>query len=213
MFVGRAAVTLVDVPASQHPDRPVRTPNIDAFSIEGASDTTERLELAYATASKAIAAGRGEGSDADLIRLAETVGLETLAELWRHAPLDSLPGALWCLYLVRVWCASHGEEVARFYRAGRGLAPVDEVVAGAQDQVDPAAMGVLADAVLRGVYRGDLAVALERAASFFRVVAEGRAAIAHDGDETEHKRAARNRGCAESLQRAAAAWRAGTLTE
>ena len=93
------------------------------------------------------------------------------------------------------------------YRAGRAYAPVDEVVAGVADDADPAAVRALADAVLTGAYRGDFDVALERAASFFRVVASGRREMSAD----EVELAERNERCADALQRAAAAWREGTL--
>jgi hypothetical protein len=49
---------------------------------------------------------------------------------------DSLPGALWALYLLRTWTERQGEAVARMYRAGRAYAPVDEVVAGVADEAD-----------------------------------------------------------------------------
>lgn len=195
------------------PARPVRVADIESSAHASSGDAAEPLELAYATAAKVVAAGRGEGASPDMVTLAETVGLDTLAQLWRRAPADSLPGALWSLYLLRAWCTDHGEEVAHLYRAGRSLAPVDEVVAGAHDDADPAAMAELADVVLRGVYRGDLAVALERAASFFRVIAERRLMRLGDDrrDEAEQKRAMRNRSCAQALARAARSWRAGTL--
>jgi hypothetical protein len=173
-----------------------------------------RLELAHATAAAVVAAGRGENEPSDrMVHLADTVGLDTLAQLWRGAASDTLPGALWTLYLLRTWCTTNGEEVARLYRAGRGLAPVDEVVAGVHDDADPEAVLGLADAVLTGIYGGDLAVALERGAAFFRVVAAGRDHLAEDGPDgvDEVRRAAKNRSCAESLSRAARCWRAGTL--
>jgi hypothetical protein len=178
-----------------------------------------RLELAHALAAAVVEAGRGGAGSGEagpterMVRLADTVGLDTLAQLWRDAAPDSLPGALWTLYLLRTWCLNNGEEVARLYRAGRALAPVDEVVAGVHDDADPDAVAGLADAVLTGVYGGDLAVALERGAAFFRVVAAGREYLAGDGSEgaNELRRAIRNRSCAESLIRAARCWRAGTL--
>jgi len=173
-----------------------------------------RLELAHATAAVVVQAGRSDPDPAmRMILLAETVGLETLAELWRDAAPDSLPGALWALYLLRTWCTENGAEVSRFYRAGRGLAPVDEVVAGVGTDADPGAVVTLADAVLTGLYDRDLGVALERGAAFFRVVGAGRSFLAPDGadGDAERRRAARNRTCADALARAAAAWRAGTL--
>ena len=176
-----------------------------------------RLELAHATAEALVDAGRGSGGPdtSRLVRLAETVGLDTLSQLWRDAPADSLPGALWALYLLRTWTEQQGEAVARMYRAGRAYAPVDEVVAGVAEDADPAAVLALADAVLTGAYRGDFDVALERAASFFRVVATGRRELAGGADDladlADLDRADRNERCAEALRRAAAAWRDGTL--
>ena len=196
--------------------RPVLAADLErliAASVEG--EPSARLELAHATAVALITAGRdATGDPADrFVHLADTVGLDTLAELWQGAPPDSLPGALWALYLLRTWCTENGAEVARLYRTGRSLAPVDEVVAGVQDDADPEAIASMADTVLTGLYHGDLDVALERGAAFFRVVAAGRLFLAADGSEgdAERDRAGRNRACADGLGRAADAWRAGTL--
>jgi len=198
--------------------RPVLAADVERLAVGVAQgEPHARMELAHATALAVVGAGRAPGEEqasADrVVHLAETVGLETLAELWRDASPDSLPGALWTLYLLRTWCTNNGEEVARLYRAGRGLAPVDEVVAGVHDDADLDAVAGLADAVLTGVYGGDLAVALERGAAFFRVVAAGREHLAEDGEAgaDELRRAGRNRACADSLTRAARSWRAGTL--
>ena len=74
-------------------------------------------------------------------------------------------------------------------------------------------MRVVADAVLAGVYRGDFAVALERAAAVFRVMAAGRRFLAADDErgEVERSLAARNDRAAGDLTAAARRWRAGTL--
>ena len=75
----------------------------------------------------------------------------------------------------------------------------------------------LADAVLGGVYQGDLAVALERAAAFFRVVAAGRRSVPDGADDrrrrprTTPRLAERNERVAGALAAAAGRWRAGTL--
>lgn len=171
-----------------------------------------RSELADATAAAVITQGR-ENADGSLVDLADRVGLETLAELWRGEHPSSLPGALWALYLLRRWCRSNGDEVTRLWRAGRGFAPADEVVAGVSDDADPAAISALADAVLTGAYSGDFDVALERAAAFFRVVAAGRRECAAIGPEGERERqlADRNSDVADGLAVAAARWRAQPL--
>jgi hypothetical protein len=196
--------------------RPLLSADVEALAGAAADgEPSARLELAHATACALVDAGRGRhGADPDeLVRLAETVGLDTLSALWRDAAADSLPGALWALYLLRTWCQQQGVAVARMYRAGRGLAPVDEVVAGVADDADPDAVAATADAVLSGAYRGDFAVALERAAAFFRIVAVGRRELAADDEQgaQDQAMADRNRRCAEALERAAAAWRDGTL--
>lgn len=198
--------------------RPLPLPSADVEALSAAVSAEEpfaRLELAHATAAALVDAGRGEGGPdtSRLVDLAETVGLETLSELWRDAPADSLPGALWALYLLRTWTERQGDALARMYRAGRAYAPVDEVVAGVADDADPAAVRALAGAVLTGAYQGDFDVALERAASFFRVVATGRRELAGSAPDgpAEVERADRNERCAEALQRAAVAWREGTL--
>jgi hypothetical protein len=77
------------------------------------------------------------------------------------------------------------------------------------DDADPAAVRALAESVLTGAYRGEFDVALERAAAFFRVVASGRRELPSQPDEA--RLAERNERCADALQRAAAAWREGTL--
>jgi hypothetical protein len=191
-------------------ERPLLSDHVESLSravTDG--EPLARLELAHATAAALVHAGRGDAGPetSRLVDLAETVGLDTLSELWRDAPADSLPGALWVLYLLRTWTERQGEAVARMYRAGRAYAPVDEVVAGVADDADPAAVRGLAESVLTGAYRGDFDVALERAAAFFRIVASGRREMSAD----EVRLAERNERCAGALQRAAAAWRAGTL--
>jgi hypothetical protein len=204
------------VPDPDRRTRPLLTGDVEALASAAAEgEPSARLELAHATAGALVDAGRGQhGADAGtLVRLAETVGLDTLSALWRDAAADSLPGALWALYLLRTWCQQQGVAVARMYRAGRGLAPVDEVVAGVADDADPDAVAATADAVLTGAYRGDFAVALERAAAFFRIVAVGRRELAADDQQgaQDQEMAERNLRCAEALERAAAAWRDGTL--
>lgn len=194
--------------------RPLLSARVEALADEmAAGEPLARMELAHATAAALVDAGRGEaGPDTSLlVDLAETVGLDTLSELWRDAPPDSLPGALWALYLLRTWTERQGEAVARMYRAGRAYAPVDEVVAGVADDADVAAVQNLASSVLTGAYRGDFDVALERAAAFFRVVATGRRELPAESDSDEAELAERNERCAEALRRAAASWRAGTL--
>jgi hypothetical protein len=196
------------------PHRPIR--RADLVELAGAAASSEpfaRSELAAATAAAVITHGRASADSAPLVDLADRVGLDTLAELWRDEQPSSLPGALWALYLLRRWCQHNGDEVTRLWRAGRGFAPADEIVAGVSDDADPAALEALADSVLTGAYLGDFAVALERAAAFFRVVAAGRRESAPEGADGDRERvlADRNSEVATGLALAASRWRQNPL--
>lgn len=196
------------------PHRPARYADLTKWiDAGGAASPSTRAEIAAATAAVLVQAGRSPGDASRFVGLADRVGIETLAELWRDADPISLPGALWALYLVRQWCRAAGDEVTRLWRAGEPLAPAEVVVAGVGDFADASAVQRQTDAVLTGVYQGDLAVALERAAAFFRVVAAGRRAL---GEQARYAPegadlAARNERAADALAAAARRWRAGTL--
>ena len=186
----------------------------DMIDAAGGASPHSRAELAAATAEVVVRAGREPGDGDRFVGLADDVGLDTLAALWRDADPGSLPGALWALYLLRQWCRSDAVEVTRLWRAGEPLAPAEAVVAGVADYADPEAIQRLADSVLAGVYQGDLAVALERAAAFFRVIAAGRRTLDSGdlaGADDESELADRNDRAASALSAAAARWRAGTL--
>jgi hypothetical protein len=203
---------------SPRPHRPALFADLtDMIDAAGGTSPTSRAEIAAATAEVVVRAGRTPGDDERFVALADQVGLDTLAALWRDADPVSLPGALWALYLLRQWCHTSAEEVTHLWRAGEHLAPAEAAVAGVPAYADPAAIQRVADAVLSGVYRGDLAVALERAASFFRVVAAGRRALGerptgHEPDGPANgELAERNDRAAAALTAAARQWRAGTL--
>ena len=112
-----------------------------------------------------------------IVHLAETEGLETLAEVWSGAPADTLAGCLWRLFLLRSWVYAAPEEVAAEFDAGQRRVDVARVVAGVADPPGPDELRRMVDDVLRGIARGDFAVTLFRAAAFARIVAAGRAAI------------------------------------
>lgn len=112
-----------------------------------------------------------------IVHLAETEGLETLAEVWSGAPADTLAGSLWRLFLLRSWVYAAPEEVAAEYDAGQRRVDVARVVAGVADPPGPDELRRMVDDVLRGIARGDFAVTLFRAAAFARIVAAGRAAL------------------------------------
>jgi len=196
------------------PHRPARFADLtEMIDAAGGSSAQSRAEVAAATAAVLVQAGRSPGDGARFVALADSVGIDTLAALWHDADPVSLPGALWALYLLRQWCRSGSDEVTRLWRAGEHLAPAESVVAGVGEYADADAVQHTADAVLTGVYQGDLAVALERAAAFFRVVAAGRRSIGPDAQFAPDgvDLADRNERVAASLSAAARHWRAGTL--
>lgn len=198
------------------PHRPARFADLtELIDAGGGFSPGDRAEVAAATAQIVVQAGRSPGDRERFVALADTVGLDTLAALWRESEPASLPGALWALYLLRQWCRDDAADVARLWRRGEPLAPADAVVAGVAQFADPEAVAAFGDTVLAGVYRGELDVALERAAAFFRVVAAGRRDVTGPDvlDESADGRplAARNDRTAASLADAARQWRAGTL--
>lgn len=179
-------------------------------------DPRERQEAAQATARLIVLGARERGDDATvqrLVRLTDEHGIDLLAQLWADSPAESLPGALWRLYALRDWVHRDPAAASREYHDGRRAAPVLEVVAGVADPPGPEQVKELVDAVLGGVFAGDFAVALERAAAFARIVAVGRA---HADDVPAEApggtlSAGRLVRTAEQLEHAATAWRAGTL--
>jgi hypothetical protein len=200
---------------STRPHRPELHPDLAALiDASGGVEDYTRAELAAATAAVVVDAGRAAQGGERFVGLADRIGLDTLAALWREAEPVSLPGVLWAMYLLRQWCQGSGDEVARLWRAGEHLAGADAAVAGLPDYADADAVRAVADAVLTGAYGGEFDVALERAAALFRVFATGRRELAGQVAEdagTELQRASRNDRVAADLTAAAARWRAGTL--
>ncbi|MGI4895385.1 MAG: hypothetical protein ACRYF3_09750 [Janthinobacterium lividum] len=203
-------------------------PGDDAIvALAGGVDPAAVQEAAHAAAS-ALVHGARSARDAEItrrvVRLAQDEGLEIIASLWADAPADSLAGALWRLYVLRTWVQRQPASVARQFAEGRHHAPVLEVVAGVADPPGPREVVEVVDAVLAGVAEGDLAVTLERAAAFCRIVAVGRA---HHADEPQEalralpgnddtgtaltRSAARLIHTAEQLEVVAHRWRAGEL--
>jgi hypothetical protein len=155
-----------------------------------------------------------EGVVARVVHLADSEGLDTLADLWSASPSDSLAGCLWRLYLLRSWVYADPAAAAREFDAGRPHTPVYEVVAGVVDPPGPDEVRRLTDLVLRGVVQGDFADTLYRAAAFARVVAAGRAQLGASQPDTSYSTdlsAARLLTLAEQLENAAALELAGQL--
>lgn len=122
-----------------------------------------------------------------LLHLADTEGIETIAEVWSGAPADTLAGCLWRLFLLRSWVHATPAQVAREFEAGRASSQVARVVAGVADPPGPEQLRTMVDEVLRGIVAGDFADVLFRAAAFARVVAAGRAVL-HDTPAADVRR-------------------------
>ena len=192
-----------------------------ADRLPGDVDPALRSEVAHTTAHVVVHRGRA-AEDPEVVRrlvsLVEDEGLDVVAGMWADSPPGTLPGALWRLYVLREWVRRDPHTLADRYRAGVARAEVHDVVAGVASPPGPAEVAEVADAVLSGVFTGDLAVALERGAAFCRVLATGAAFDADLVDEHDDDRAVRmTRGAsglvrtAEELEDAAALWRTDRL--
>ncbi|WP_213282914.1 MULTISPECIES: hypothetical protein [Cellulomonas] len=194
----------------------------DADALPGDMDPALRSQVAHTTAAAIVHGGRSGGDDPALVerlvRLVETEGLDVVAALWSNAPATTLPGTLWRLYVLREWVRRDPRTIADRYRLGLEVAPVQHVVVGVVSPPGPDEVRDVLDAVLSGVYTGDLAVALERGGAFCRVLATG---AAFDADHLDlapgdtSARLTRSAGSlvrtAEELEHAAGLWRAGAL--
>lgn len=146
-------------------------------TLHADDDPAIRTEAADRCASLLVRGARDlddENVVARVVSLADSEGLETLAELWAGSPAESLAGCLWRLYLLRAWVYADPASAAREFDAGRHHTPVYEAVAGVIEPPGPDEVRQLVDLVLRGVVRGDFADTLYRAAAFARVAAAGR---------------------------------------
>ncbi|MGB8405193.1 MAG: DNA-directed RNA polymerase subunit beta [Mycobacterium sp.] len=156
---------------------------------------------------------------ARLISYTDEHGIDTIAELWSDADARSLPGALWRVYLLR--SAIREDPYSASLLFGRGadvVQSIDPVVAGAAAPTGPTEVSDVADRILRGVFEGDFAIALERAAAYCRVSAAGSVSLAQDAEFTAPERSAEltDRAVwftrlANELDAAAGLWRSNSL--
>ncbi|GAB3254248.1 hypothetical protein [Nocardioides dilutus] len=160
--------------------RPMR-PGAGFFAeIDGGADPALVSEAADRAANLLVRGARGTddpGVAERILHLADTQGIETIAEVWSHSPADSLAGCLWRLFLLRSWVYADPVGVAREYDAGVARAPVAQVVAGVAEPPGPEELKTMVDEVLRGIAASEFADVLFRAAAFSRVVATGRAVL------------------------------------
>ena len=184
------------------PRRPARY-GPDALEAHGGTlpGPAEITEVAHQTAAIRVGTGRAAHDPevtSRLVTIVDDLGLSTVADLWSARPARSLPGSLWRLYALREWVRRSPEQASREYAAGIRFTDVAHAVAGIAEPPRPEELQRVADQILAGVFEGDLAVALERAAAFCSVVAAGRAELAHDTDAVDP-------GAASDLTRSGAA--------
>ena len=144
--------------------KPVRRPAELFDRLFSSADPAEVSRVAHATATALVSRVRDEPADAvvdRLISFTDEHGIDTIAELWSRSPARSLPGTLWRLYLLQLMVHDDPRTAALLYERGRvRLASADDVVAGVPSPAGPDELVTLSDAILRGVFSGDLAVAL-----------------------------------------------------
>lgn len=203
-------------------DRPSLQPTRDFDWIIGSDEPGAAHRLAQET-SWALLDRVRRVADPEVVErvvgLASGSGLGDIAELWARESTHSLAGVLWRLYLLRRVVASDPAGAADLFRRGSAAAStIDPVVAGAAEPVTPDSIAGLCDTILRGAFTGDLAGALDRAASYCRIMALGAADLADTRDvhDDEHAaqlttRALRYSKIAEELHAGARRWRDGTL--
>ncbi|MBN9140879.1 MAG: DNA-directed RNA polymerase subunit beta [Micrococcales bacterium] len=162
-------------------------------AFEGAApDPAVTRRIAHDTARGLVARVRESGDPEVLDRVVgftDEHGLDAVAELWARSSPRSLPGALWRVYLLRTMIRQDLAGVALLFQRGTEvLRTIDPLVAGAPSPAGPDEVLDLSDRILRGVFDGDLADALERAAAFCRVEAAGAASVADDQDAASPER-------------------------
>ncbi|WP_426937058.1 hypothetical protein ACQE2J_03205 [Brevibacterium sp. LE-L] len=158
--------------------RPV--PLADLDSVSASDDPVARSETSHATAALLLGDADGHRDEAAtrrFVELADDIGFEVIAEMWSSAPAVSAPGALWRLYALRQWINTAPRELSEMFATGQrrvteGIG-LDEILAGVElpAGVDEVARAI--DEILVGAFRGDVVIALLRAAAFVGICAEG----------------------------------------
>jgi hypothetical protein len=205
--------------------RPTRFPPRLFEGFLGAEDPAQVSRVAHDTAAAVLARVRADPDPEIVSRLVSYTdehGIDAIAELWSQASAKSLPGALWRIYLLRTMIRQDAAGVSLAFQRGTEVSrTIDQVVAGAPTPAGPAEVRELADVILRGVFSGDFAAALERAAAFGRVASTGFASLADDADAADAahpdrpglltRRALRLSALAEELTACARLWRHDSL--
>lgn len=186
----------------------------------GGADPADIAQAANDSAHALVRQGR-DAADPEVterfIRLAETEGIDAIAELWSDSPAHSLAGALWRIYALRAAVQKSPERMSEYYRLGRS-ASAPTAIAGVAEPPTAEEMTKLADRVLAGMYVGDIDTAFDRAGAFCRVIARGQALWADERAQDREgesiqltSRASQLVTTAEALETCARRYRAGTL--
>lgn len=173
---------------------------------EGGADPAFISQAAQDSAHALVDRGR-QSDDPEIterfVRLAETEGIEAIAELWKDSPPRSLAGSLWRIFAIRAAVQKDPQRMAEYFRTGRGNSTT-AAIAGVPEPPDAEEMLSLADRVLAGMYVGEVDVAFDRAAAFCRVIARGQS-LSTGADSADLVAAATD------LEASAQAYRAGRL--
>ncbi|MGO3257267.1 hypothetical protein ACTXJU_14980 [Glutamicibacter ardleyensis] len=183
-----------------HKPRPFAPQDFNPY--EGGADPARISEAAHLSAQAFVRKGiANEDPDISnrLVQVAETEGLEVLAELWSAAPARSLPGALWRLYAVRTATLDNAETMSARFRAGAHRAEVERLVAGVAEPPTAEELKNMATSILTGAFEGDFAHALERTAAYCRVLALGMAEHADAADLANETRGTKLTARAKSM--------------
>lgn len=213
------------------PRRPAILDPEDAEQIWGDSDPALTSEAAHSTANAVVYGPAHHAEDQPLAdrvgRIIDAEGLDEIARLWSRSPANTLPGALWRLYLLRAWLARDPETITMRFREGTAEtapAAVREPDAddddGERDAVVAPQPGVLDERLghlFAGTSENDLSGILEQSAAFLRVLSDG--AASDPGWQTHDDAAAQPvtgrtdalNATADELHRAATLARAGKL--
>ncbi|MFD1714579.1 DNA-directed RNA polymerase subunit beta [Amnibacterium flavum] len=207
---------------TDRPLRPVKFAGYQFESFQGGEDPAAISRVAHETANALLSRVRAQPDPEvveRLIAFADENGIDAIAELWSRATARSLPGTLWRIYLLRTMIRADSAGGSLYFQRGIEVSrTIDPVVAGAPDPAGPDEILALADDILRGVFTGDLAIALDRAAAFCRVSAAGCTSVADDLDNSEPersteltRRALRLSEIAADLSASSKLWRSGGL--
>ncbi|MEL0626118.1 DNA-directed RNA polymerase subunit beta [Salinibacterium amurskyense] len=162
-------------------------------TYEGGQDPAQIMRAAHDTAHALVEGARNTDDPAVVDRIVaytDKNGIDALAELWSRSSPTSLPGALWRIYLLRAVIQQDAVGTSLLFQRGIDtLATIDAAVTGAVNPTGPNEIKSLADEVLRGLFRGDFGVALDRAASFSRILASGAGSVADDQELLNPERA------------------------